>query len=348
MKLLQETIRSIAPVNQQATCEAQERLDSLLKPRGSLGKLEDIARQVAGITGKVQNRFHKKVVMVMAADNGIATEGVTAYPQDITMWVADCMLRGISGLGVLARHAGADIRVVDLGIINDVPTPGIINRKIRRGTSNFLHGQAMSRGEAIEAIEIGIEETLRAIDEGYDLVGTAEKGIGNTTTSAAVLHVLTGDGLDSVVGRGTGISDDALARKKELIRLAVEKHRPDASDPVDILAKVGGFDIAALAGSFLASASRGVPVVVDGFISGVAALLALRFNPLARDYMILSHGSAEPGARIIERELGMEPLLFMDMRLGEGTGCTLAFNIIEASMAIMNEQGTFADIQFPA
>jgi nicotinate-nucleotide--dimethylbenzimidazole phosphoribosyltransferase len=344
MSLLQTTIQSIVPANQQAMDEAQKRLDYILKPQGSLGKLEDIARQMAGITGKVQNRFHKKIIMVMGGDNGIAAESVASMPQDISMLVADCMLRGIAGVAVLARHAGADIRVVDLGIIKDGPTPGIINRKIRRSTSNFLHEHAMSRDEALQAIEIGIEETLKAIDAGYDLIGTGEIGIANTTTSSAMLHVFTGGSLDEVVGRGAGLTDEGLAHKKEVIRLAVEKHRPNASDPIDVLAKVGGFDIAAMAGTYLAAASRKVPVVIDGFISGVAALLALRLCPTAKAYMFTSHGSAEPGALIIARELGMEPMLYMNMRLGEGTGCALAFNILDASMAMMNEHGTFADI----
>lgn len=324
--------------------EAQKRLDYILKPQGSLGKLEDIARQTAGITGKVQNRFHKKVIMVMGGDNGIAAENVASFPQDISMLVADCMMRGIAGVAVLARHAGADLKVVDLGILKDIPSPGIINRKIRRSTSNFLYEPAMSRDEAIMAIEIGIEETLKAIDEGYDLIGTGEIGIANTTTSSAILHVLTGENLDIVVGRGAGLSDEGLARKKEVIRLAVEKHRPNPSDPLDVLAKLGGFDIAGMAGTYLAAAARKKPVVIDGFISGVAALIAVRLNPLVKGYLFTSHGSAEPGARVIAHELGMEPMLFMNMRLGEGTGCALAFHILDASMAMMNEHGTFADI----
>jgi nicotinate-nucleotide--dimethylbenzimidazole phosphoribosyltransferase len=227
---------------------------------------------------------------------------------------------------------------------NDPSTPGIINRKIRRCTTNFIQGYAMTREEAIEAIEIGIEETNKAIDEGYNLIGTGEVGIGNTTTSSAMLHVFTGKSLDEVVGRGAGLTDEGLKHKKEVIQRAIEKHKPDASDPIDVLAKVGGFDIAAMAGTYLACAARRVPVVMDGFISGSAAVLAHRLCPGVRNYILPSHGSAEPGTKIIMDELKMEPLMYMNMRLGEGTGAALAFHIIGASMAMMNNMGTFGDV----
>jgi nicotinate-nucleotide--dimethylbenzimidazole phosphoribosyltransferase len=342
--LLKKTIDAIQPLDAVAMEEAQKALDFLLKPQGSLGKLEDIARQMAGITGKVKNKVDKKAMMVMCSDNGVADEGVASFPRDISMLVSDCMMRGLSGVAVLARHAGADLFVVDLGLEKDPATPGLINRKIRRMTSNFAQVPAMTREEAILALEIGIEETLKVIDKGYNLLGTGEVGIANTTTSSAILHVLTGEGLNVVVGRGAGLSDEGLDRKKEAIRRGVELHKPDASDPIDVLAKVGGFDIAGMAGTYLAAASRRVPVVIDGFISGVAALVACRLCPDAKTYMIPSHGSAEPGARIIFNELGMEPMLMMNMRLGEGTGCALAFHLIDASMYMLNNQGTFADI----
>lgn len=344
MSLIQNTINSIQPLHTEAMNSAQERLDQILKPQGSLGKLEDIAKQTAGITGKVQNRFHKKIILVMGSDNGIFAESIATSHQDISMLVADCMAKGTAGVSVLARNAGADVRVIDLGIIKDCTMPEIVNRKVRRNTHNFLHQHAMSREEAIMAIEIGIEETFKAIDEGYDLIGTGEIGVANTTTSSAILHVLTGEHLDLVVGRGAGLSDQGLMQKKEVIRLAVEKHQPDPNDPIDVLAKVGGFDIAALTGTYLASASRRVPVIVDGLISGVAALLAIRLNPDVINYIFPSHGSAEPGALIIQRELGLEPMLQMKMRLGEGTGCALAFHLMDAAMAMMNEQAMYKDI----
>jgi len=344
MTLLNETIKNVAPLNEAAMHEAQKHLDFLLKPQGSLGKLEDIARQMAGITGKVKNRIGKKVFMVMCSDNGIEAEKIASFPQSVSMLVTDCMLKGLSGVSVLGRHAGADLRVIDLGLAESPTTPGIIDRKIRKSTGNFLKTQAMTRQEAIQAIEVGISETLKAIDEGYDLIGTGEVGIGNTTTSSAIIHVLTGKPVDSVTGRGAGLTDEGLAHKKNVIARAVALHKPDASDPVDVLAKVGGFDIAGMTGTFLAAASRRKPVVIDGFISGVAALLAYRLCPLSRGYMIPSHSSHEPGSVAVAEALDLRPMLYMNMRLGEGTGAALAFNIIEASMAIMNEQGTFGDI----
>jgi nicotinate-nucleotide--dimethylbenzimidazole phosphoribosyltransferase len=343
--MLQKTINAIQPLDGLAMEAAQKHLDFLLKPQGSLGKLEEIAKQMAGITGQVHNSIAKKTIMVGCSDNGIYEEGVASFPQDISCLVADCMVKGISGVAALAKQAGADLHVVDLGLINDVPTAGIINRKIRRSTSNFTKQPAMSREEAIKAIEIGIEETNKAIDNGYDLIGTGEVGIANTTTSSAMLHGFTGKGLDLLVGRGAGLDDAGLERKKECIRLAYEKQQPNVNDPLDLLAKVGGFDIAFMAGVYLAAAARRKPVVMDGFISGVAALLAVRLCPTVKGYIFPSHGSAEPGAKAIFEALQLEPMLLMNMRLGEGTGAVLAFGIIESALAMMNHQGTFADIQ---
>jgi nicotinate-nucleotide--dimethylbenzimidazole phosphoribosyltransferase len=335
---------SIRPLDHKAMDEAQKRLDFLLKPKGSLGRLEDIAVQMAGITGKVQNNPDKRAFMVMCSDNGIVDEGTASFSRSLSMLVADCMLRGISGIAVLGKYAGADLRIVDLGLEIDPETPGIINRKIRRSTSNFLQTEAMTREEAIHAIEIGIEETNKAMDEGYNLIGTGEVGIGNTTTSSAMMYVFTGKSLDELVGRGAGLTDDALAHKKEIIRAAIEKHRPDASDPLDVLTKVGGFDIAGMAGTYIACAARRVPVVMDGFISGAAAVLACKLCPEVKNYIFPSHGSAEPGSKAIMEALGMEPFMYMNMRLGEGTGAALAFHIIGASMYMMNHMGTFGDV----
>jgi nicotinate-nucleotide--dimethylbenzimidazole phosphoribosyltransferase len=324
--------------------EAADRLNFLLKPQGSLGKLEEIAMQMAGITGKVINNPDKKAIMVMCSDNGITDEKVASFPRNLSMMVADCMLRGLSGVAVLAKNAGADLRVVDLGLETDPSTGGIINRKIRRCTSNFMQTEAMTREEAILAIEIGIEETNKAIDMGYNLIGTGEVGIGNTTTSSAMLHVFTGKNLNILVGRGAGLTDEGLELKKDIIRRAIEKHKPNASDPIDVLSKVGGFDIAGLAGVYIACAVRRIPVVMDGFISGAAAVLACRLCPEVKEYIFPSHGSAEPGTNAIMEDLGMQPIMYMNMRLGEGTGAALAFHVIGASMAMMNNMGTFADI----
>lgn len=342
MQLLEQTLAAIVPTNKAVMAEAQKEIDYCLKPPGSLGRLEDIARQVAGITGRVHNRIRRKVIVVMMADNGVCSEGIAMYPQDITRIGADFVTSGRMGINFLANHAGADIIAVDIGIKVDVDLPRVLNRKIRYGTANFLVEPAMEREEAIRAIETGIEITGRALDEGYDLVGTGEIGIGNTTASSAVLYAFTGAPIDRVVGRGAGLTDEAYARKKEVVRSAVALRRPDPDDPIDVLAKVGSLDIAGLTGVYLACAARRVPVVADGLISNVAALTAMRLKPEAVEYMIPSHISFEPGAKLLKEITGLEPMLDMNMRLGEGTGCALAFNIIEASLKMIEEMGTFA------
>jgi nicotinate-nucleotide--dimethylbenzimidazole phosphoribosyltransferase len=280
----------------------------------------------------------------MAGDNGVIEEKVSSFPKEISLLVAETMVKGISGVAVLARHAGSRLKVVDLGLDGDVKAPGIINKKIRKCTSNMSKGPAMSRDEAVLAIEIGIEITNQAIDEGADLLGTGEIGLANTTTSSAVLHALTGENLDRVVGRGAGLSDEGLQHKKRIIEKAVEINRPDRNDPVDVISKVGGFDIAGLVGCYLAAAEKRVPIVIDGFISGVAAVSAFKMAPGSKNFMFTSHVSVEPGTAVISEALGLSPMLDMNMRLGEGTGCALAFNIIEAAVMIMNEMGTFGDI----
>jgi nicotinate-nucleotide--dimethylbenzimidazole phosphoribosyltransferase len=323
---------------------ARELLDGKLKPPGSLGRLEDIAVKLAGMSGVMGGTIRKKTIIVMCADNGVTEEKVSSFPADISMLVAETMLKGISGVSVLARHAGADLKVVDIGLHGDVPDGRIIDRKIRRGTSNMAKGPSMGRAEAERAVETGMEVTQAVIDEGADILGTGEIGIGNTTTASAVLHALTGEGLDRIVGRGAGLTDDGLRHKKEVIRRAVELNRPDPNDAMDVLARVGGFDIAGLVGCYLAAAARRKPIVIDGFIAGAAAVAAVKMHSGTRDYMFASHASAEPGVSAISRALGLEPMLALDMRLGEGTGAALAFHIIEAALKIMNEMGTFKDI----
>jgi len=344
MQLLEKTISRIDDLHRDMMDEAQMRLNSLLKPPGSLGKLEDIALQLAGITGKIHNSINRKCIIVMAADNGIVNEGVTSFPKEVSLLVTETMVNGISGVAVLARHAKSDLKVVDLGIDGEINADGLINRKIRRSTSSFLNGPAMSREEAVRAIETGIEIAETAIKEGADVLGTGEVGIGNTTTSSAMLYAFTGTDLDLIVGRGAGLSDEGLMRKKDVIRQGVAFNKPDPSDPIDVLSKVGGFDIAGLTGVYLAAAAARVPVVIDGFISGVAAVTALKLSHAAKNFMFASHCSVEPGALKVAELLGLSPMLDMNMRLGEGTGCALAFNIMEAAVIIMNEMGTFADI----
>lgn len=342
MRLLTQTLAAIQPTDRLAMAAAQREMDYCLKPPGSLGKLEDIARQIAGITGQIHNAIRKKAIIVMMADNGVCAEGIAMYPQDITRIGADFVTSGRMGVNFLAKHAGADIIAVDIGIQVDVDLPKVLNRKIRYGTANFLKEAAMTREEAIQALEVGIEVTNAAIDQGYDLLGTGEIGIGNTTASSAVLYAFTGAPIEQVVGRGAGLTDAAFARKKEVIQEAVQLRQPNPDDPIDVLSKVGSLDIAGMAGIYLTCAARRVPVVTDGLISSVAALAAIRLAPAATDYMIPSHLSVEPGARLLREITGLQPMLMMDMRLGEGTGCALMFPLIEASLRMTREMGTFA------
>jgi nicotinate-nucleotide--dimethylbenzimidazole phosphoribosyltransferase len=342
MQLLQQTIKSIQPIDQAIMAAAQKEIDYCLKPPGSLGQLEDIARQIAGITGKIHNTINKKALVIMMADNGVVAEGIAMYPQDVTRIGADFVTSGRMGGNFLANYARADIFAVDVGIGVDVShLPKVIHRKIRPGTGNFLKEPAMTREEAIRAIEVGIEVTNDAIDQGYDLFGTGEIGIGNTTASSAVLYAFTNAPIDRVVGRGAGLTDAAFARKKAVIQEAVHLHRPNVDDPLDVLSKVGSLDIAGMTGTYLACAARRVPVVTDGLISNVAALVSMRLAPLSVEYMLASHLSFEPGAVLLKEITGLTPMLDMNMRLGEGTGCSLMFPIIEAALRMIEEMGTF-------
>lgn len=339
-------INGIQPANKEALEAAQAHMDSLVKPLGSLGKLESISVKIAGITGEVHNNLDKKCTIVMVADNGICEEGVACTPQEITLIQGINMTRGICGIGVLSGYAGSDIKVVDIGIMRDYNNDKIINRKIMYGTNNFAKGPAMTREDAEKAIEVGIEMVKLAKEEGYALLGTGEMGIGNTSSTSAVLMAFTGLSADLAVGRGGGLTDEGLQKKKQLISSALVLNKPDANDPIDVIAKVGGLDIAGLVGCFLGAAYYKVPIVIDGVISALSALVAYRLNPNVKDYLFTSHRSKEPAYDLIAKELGMEPMLDMDMRLGEGTGCTLAYSIIGAACAIMNNMVTFEQINF--
>lgn len=343
MSIFEQTLAGIRPADKTAEQEAQRRLDNLAKPIGSLGKLEDIAVKLAGITGNVKNSIEKKCTVVMAADNGVCAEGVSACPQAITTVQSINFIKGITGIGVLSKHANADVRVIDIGIDNDVEYPGLVNRKIRKGTSNMAKGPAMSREEAVKGMEIGIEAVGQLVREGYNLLGTGEMGIGNTSTSSAVLMSFSGCSADTAVGKGAGLTDEGFENKKRVITQAIEVNKPDKNDPIDVLSKVGGFDIAGLAGCFLGAAYYRVPIVIDGFISAAAALIAYKLCPAARDFMIPSHCSEEPGFLYVMKEIGLDPMLNLNMRLGEGSGCPLAFNIIEAATAMMNNMATFEE-----
>jgi len=341
--LLEETLEKITGLDEKAQKAAQTRLDSLTKPLGSLGRLEDLVRQVAGITGQVRPCIDRKTIVIMCADNGVVEEGVSSCPKSVTASVTENLTRGITGVCVLGKNAGADIHIVDIGVDAELGRKGIVNRKIRRGTWNIAKGPAMTREEAVRAIETGIEAVTGLVQEGVQLFGTGEMGIGNTTTSSAVAAVITGKPAEEVVGRGSGLTDAGLSHKTEVIKKSIEVNKPDRNDPIDVLAKLGGFDIAGLTGCFLGAAALRKPIFIDGFISSVAALIAYRLKPEAREYMIASHGSAEPGSRAVLDAIGLEPLLMLGMRLGEGTGAAVAFHIIDAAFAAYNRMGTFDD-----
>lgn len=343
MKLLNDTLASIKPADNEAIKAAWERMDSLTKPIGSLGKMEEIAVKMAGITGKVKNEINKKVTIAMCADNGVWDEGVSACPQELTAIITNNYTKGITAIGVLSDYAKADICVVDVGVKATFNNPDIVDRKIAYGTKNMAKGPAMTREEAIKAIEVGIEMVDKYVKEGYNLFGTGEGGMCNTATSAAVISVLSGMDSDIIVGKGSGLTVEGYENKKRVIKKAIEINNPDKNDAIDVLSKVGGFDIAGMCGCFLGAAKNRVPIVIDGIISCSAALCAYALNPNVRDYMFPSHLSAEPGAQYVMKQLNLDPGLNMAMRLGEGTGCPLEFLLIEASLACMNDMATLKE-----
>lgn len=343
MNLYEDALKSIRGAEKEAVTLAWQRIDNLTKPIGSLGVLEEIAAKMAGITGKQKNNIKKKSIVIMCADNGVYEEGVSCCPQEVTYIVTENFTKGITGVCTLAKHANSDITVVDLGVKKQFSNNKIINRKIAYGTKNILKGAAMTREEALRGIESGIEVVNGLCKEGYDLLGTGEMGIGNTTTSAAVLSVLLDIPPEIIVGKGAGLTEQQYENKKLVVKKAIEINKPDKDDVIDVLAKVGGFDIAGLCGCFLAAASNRIPIVIDGFIASTAALCAYRLNPMVRDFMFPSHISAEPGSIYVMEEIKLTPMLNLKMRLGEGTGCPLAFNIIEAALAAINNMATFEE-----
>ena len=341
--LLSQTIAAIGELDRQAMAKARARVDSLLKPPGSLGRLEEVAVQLAGITGRLFPEIEAKSVIVMAGDHGVVAEGVSAAPQEITYQILPRFIDGTGGIGVLARHVGAKVVVVDIGVARPVEWPGVVVRKVRPGTGNIARGPAMAREEAVRAVEVGIELAQAEIDEGADLIATGDMGIGNTTPSSAILCAITGIPVEEAVGRGTMVNDAVLARKREVVAEALKVNRPDPADPLDVLAKVGGLEIAGLTGVILGTAARRVPVLLDGFITGAAALIAAGLCPWARDFIIASHLSEEQAHRHILAALGLRPLLDFNLRLGEGTGAALAMPVVEAAAKILKEMATFAE-----
>ena len=343
MKLLNETIESIKSLDKESMEKKEKELDSLLKTPKGLGKLEDLAIQLAGIRENYVPE--KKVVLVMAADNGVEAEGVSASKRVITQYVVEAMLNGNSSINSLAETFNAEVKVVDLGIDTDKNLSGIIDRKVmKNGTNNIRYEEAMTREETIRAIEIGIEIVEELVKTGYNLFALGEMGIGNTTTSSAVLKIMTDISLDEIVGRGSGINDKTLIHKKNVIKDSIELNNPDKSDPVDILSKVGGLDIAAMTGAFLGCAKNRIPVVIDGLISGVSALLAYKLAENSRDYMIPSHLSEEPGMKWLMKEMDLEPVFLMNMKLGEGSGAVLMFPFVEAACKITKDVRSYPDV----
>ena len=335
---LNDYLAKIRPLDEGAMEDARCRQAQLAKPPGSLGRLEELSVQLAGITGRVHNSMEKKHLLVFAADNGVVEEGVSSAPQSVTLMQTVNLTRAKTGASVLCKHFGCGITVCDVGVNADIAEPRVLNRKIAYGTQNIVRGPAMTREQAKQAILTGI--TL-AMETEADVIGIGEMGIGNTTTSAAVLSVLLDADVEAVTGRGGGITDDAFRRKKAVIKTAIEVNEPNKSDVVDVLAKVGGFDIAAMCGAFLGCAIARRPVVIDGFISAVAALCACRLCPHAVGYFIPSHASYEVGYKLAMDAMGLEPLFLLGMRLGEGSGCPLAFQVLSAACAVINDMATF-------
>jgi nicotinate-nucleotide--dimethylbenzimidazole phosphoribosyltransferase len=332
----------IQPPDRRLLLQAKSRLDRLTKPQGSLGRLEELAAQYVMICGEEKPSVPRGMVFTFAADHGVAKEGVSAYPREVTEQMVLNFLRGGAGVNVLARHAGMAVRVVDIGVAHDLGiVPELIQKKVMFGTKNFLYEPAMSREQTEQAVMVGVEVATLAVQEGIGLIGTGDMGIGNTTPSAAITAVMTGRPVTEVTGHGTGIDEAAHARKVSVIQQALDLHRPDPTDALDVLAKVGGLEIGGLAGLILGAAAARVPVVLDGFIAGAAALVAAGLQPLCQDYLIASHRSVERGHQAILDHLRVKPLLDLDLRLGEGTGACLGMSLVCAAIKIFTEMATF-------
>ncbi|MBL4936197.1 nicotinate-nucleotide--dimethylbenzimidazole phosphoribosyltransferase [Clostridium sp. YIM B02515] len=344
MNLLTKTINTITSSDKESVERAVKYIDNLTKPLGSLGKLEEIGAKFAGITGKVFNKAEKKNIIVMCSDNGICEEGVSSADQIITQVMTNSIPEMKTGVGVLASFANAELTVVDIGVKGEILNSKVIKRKVNNGTANICKGQAMSREEAVKAIEVGIEITDKLCSEGYEMLGTGEMGIGNTSTSAAVISALLDIDIEELVGPGVGLTEEQVENKKKVIKKALEINKPDKKDVIDVLSKVGGFDIAGMCGCFLSAAKNKKPIVIDGVISCAAALCAYILKPETRDYMFTSHKSEEKAVTFVFDYINLQPILDLNMRLGEGSGCPLAFNIIEAALHMVNNMATFGDV----
>ncbi len=343
---LRHLTENIKPINQEVLKAAQERLDSLTKPKGSLGMLEELGKRFVAIRGSLAARVEKKAVFIFAADHGVTEEGVSAFPKEVTAQMVYNFLRGGAGINVIAKHTGADVVVVDMGVDHFFqPTPGIFHAKVRMGTENMAKGPAMSREDALESIRMGVEVAFTYAAKGYNLFAAGDMGIGNTTPSSAIFSVLIGKPSEEVTDRGTGIDEETLHRKIEVVKRSLEINRPDPYDPVDVLTKVGGLEIGGIAGLILGGAALSIPVVVDGFISTAGALIAAALCPTVKDYIVCGHKSAVLGHQAALEWLGCRPLLNLNMRLGEGTGAAIGMWLIELGEKILHDMATFEEAQ---
>jgi len=340
-------IKNIQPINQDIKREALKRFDNLTKPRKSLGRLENITARAAGVYGSFNPNLRRKVIFLMAADHGVTAERVSAYPAEITRQMVLNFLDGSAAINVLTRHFGIDVVVTDIGVRGEIEgKKGLIRKKIAWGTENMAIGPAMSRKMAEESLLIGYEVFEKAFaQEKIDLIGLGEMGIGNTTASSAIISILTGAKIENVVDMGTGLQPEQIEHKVSIIKKAIEINQPNSKDPLDVLAKVGGFEIGGLVGCILAAAARRVPIVMDGLISGACALLVLKFNPLVEDYLFASHCSKEKGHKVVLNYLHKKPIFDLGMHLGEGTGAAYGMNFIETGFKLLNQMATFDDLK---
>ncbi|MDY6827405.1 MAG: nicotinate-nucleotide--dimethylbenzimidazole phosphoribosyltransferase [Bacillota bacterium] len=340
---LSRMMEKIGPLDGEAMDKARDRMDNLTKPQGSLGRMENLAIRLAGIHGDFFPAATRKRVVVMAADHGVTEEGISVYPAEVTAQMVANFKDGGAAINVLGRLGDVEVEVVDVGVKADLDLPGVKNMRIKKGSDNFRRGPAMSRTEALQAVKIGLDCAAEAMEDGIGVLATGEMGIGNTTASSAVMAALTGYEISLVVGRGTGLDDAKLRHKQKIVEQSLAMHKPDPADPVGVLSKVGGLEIAALTGLILGGAARRLPVVIDGFISSTAALTAVKLCPTAHHYLIPSHLSAESGHALLMDYLDLQPYINMDMRLGEGTGAVLAMHLLEAAARITIEMATFED-----
>jgi len=343
MSSLEQIVKRIKPLDISAMMAARERQDQLTKPRGSLGILEELAVQIAGITGNPVPRLNDAVILTMAADHGVVCEGVSLYPQEVTRQMVFNFLNGGAAINVLARMVNARVVIVDMGVKGGFPqTDGMLCKMIDFGTQNICQGPAMTPAQARDSIQAGIDIVESEINKGLDILGTGEMGIGNTTAASAIISAITRTPVSEVTGRGTGIGNEQLQHKIRVIEKALSVNKPDPDDALDILAKVGGFEIGGLSGAIIACAAHRIPVLVDGFISGSAALIAAGICPQARDYLIASHRSAENGHSVCLEYLKLRPLLDLSMRLGEGTGAAIGIFLAQAAVNLHTQMATFA------